>query len=458
MQSLLAMPIIKGRRCLGVLVLGNRLSRACFSPARLEVLELIVGQAASALEHARVHDALRVGEARWRSLVEGAPDIIALIDEHGLLEFVNRSGLRLIGDGEVRGAMALEPVLTPACVPRWREAVAAVLREGRAQELELEFTREVGEARWYVARLAPIELGEPGEPGGLTGSSTASEATDDRPRHPADVQLRAASPRKAVLVATDVSARKRAEADKQRLEAQLRQQQRLESLGTLASGVAHEINNPIQGIMNYAELITARARDSELVDEFAGEIIRESDRVAVIVRNLLAFSRQEAEQPFVEARLVELVEDTLSLVHAILRKDQIELLVDVPPQLPPVRCRAQQIQQIIMNLVTNARDALNSIYGQYDERKVIELRAQQLERDGRPWLRLTVADRGPGIAPEVLPRIFDPFYTTKGRDQGTGLGLAVSHGIARDHGGELSVDSELGRGARFFVDLPAVGR
>src|SRR5690606_16192230 len=253
--------------------------------------------------------------------------------------------------------------------------------------------------------------------------------------------------------ATDISASKQAEAEKRQLEAQLRQQQRLDSIGTLASGVAHEINNPIQGIMNYAELIHANSGQRELVEEFASEIDHESNRVAAIVRNLLAFSRQDATAEPEDASLGAVVEATLSLIHAVLRRDHIRVVVAIEPELPQTRCRAQQIQQVVMNLVTSARDALKSRYPEYDERKKIEI---AVERSDRPdWLRISVRDWGPGIPPEVLPRIFDPFFTTKDRNEATGLGLAASHGIAVEHGGELPVETEPGGGPRVVLQPPA---
>jgi signal transduction histidine kinase len=203
-----------------------------------------------------------------------------------------------------------------------------------------------------------------------------------------------------------------------------------------------------------AELINGRADDPETVREFADEITRESERVATIVRNLLAFSRQEGEQPFERSEVRALIENTLSLVRAVLRKDQITVIVEIPDGLPAVRCRVQQIQQIIMNLVTNARDALNDRYAEFDDHKRITIRARDVTREGRSWLRISVEDRAGGIPENIRARIFDPFFTTKGRDRGTGLGLAVSHGIAADHGGQLSVDSELGVGSQFHLDLP----
>jgi PAS domain S-box-containing protein len=426
-RSILALPLLKGERRLGVLVLENHLTTHGFGASSIEALRLITSQAASTLENAQLYTALRRSEARWRSLVDGAPDLIALLDERGAVVFRNHAGpLRGIDetdDGDEAGG-----ALEASASARWRDAVQGVLAYGERRELELEYLPGDGSSRWYAVRIAPIEVHR-----GL-GNERGSEH------------------RNAVAVATDITERKQAEVEKRELEAQLRQQQRLESVGTLASGVAHEINNPIQGIMNYADLIYGNSSDRELVEDFAKEINIESNRVAKIVRNLLAFSRQDASEEPEPVQMIEVVDSSLSLIRAVLRSDHIAVDVSAEPDLPQVHCRIQQIQQIIMNLVTNARDALNSRYGEYDDQKRIELRVQRSARSD--WVRVSVRDFGAGIPAEVLPRIFDPFFTTKGRDQGTGLGLAVSHGIAQEHGGELTVETVRGQGTCFILELP----
>ena len=266
-----------------------------------------------------------------------------------------------------------------------------------------------------------------------------------------DIDLRfarvdlAAPERGGIFTALDVT-------DRKQLEAQLRQNQRLESIGTLASGVAHEINNPLMGMINYAELIGSRAESEELA-RFADGIKNEGARIAKIVRNLLSFSRQVPETHS-SARLVDIVESSLSLVGSMLRKDRIELECDVSETLPAMVCRSQQIQQVIINLLLNARDGLNARYADADPGKVLCLEGRTLEDDQGAWIRLTIEDCGIGMSPEVMARIFDPFFTTKGRDQGTGLGLSISYGIVRDHDGRLTVESEEGAYARFHVDLP----
>jgi len=252
---------------------------------------------------------------------------------------------------------------------------------------------------------------------------------------------------------SDITERKRLEQEAKAMEAQLRQQQKLESIGTLASGVAHEINNPITGIMNYAQLIQDRLPSESPLTEFTGEIMRETQRVATIVRNLLTFARKE-QHSSIPASIGDIVEDTLSLIRTLIRRDQIALTVNVPADLPDLKCRSQQIQQVLMNLMTNARDALNERYPGGDPDKEMRVEAGLIEKQGRRWIRVTVEDHGMGIPPAVRERMFDPFFTTKPRDQGTGLGLSISHGIVKEHHGELTVESEWGKFTRMHMDLP----
>jgi PAS domain S-box-containing protein len=248
-----------------------------------------------------------------------------------------------------------------------------------------------------------------------------------------------------LAIVRDISERKA-------FEAQLRQSQKLESIGTLASGVAHEINNPLMGMINYAELISSRIGDESL-RAFAEGIKEEGDRVAKIVRNLLSFSRhdQEMHSP---ARMTDIVDASLSLIGSLLRKDFIQMEIDVPEDLPIVRCRSQQMQQVFINLVTNARDSLNTKYATASEDKRLRITSRVLQEGDKSWLRSTVEDSGYGIPEDVASRIFDPFFTTKARNEGTGLGLSISYGIVRDHSGRLTVESKPGQFTRFHVDLP----
>jgi PAS domain S-box-containing protein len=238
-----------------------------------------------------------------------------------------------------------------------------------------------------------------------------------------------------------------------KLEERLIQSQKIESIGTLAGGVAHEINNPINGIMNYAQLILDRAEEGSSSREFAEEILHETRRIAKIVRDLLTFSRHE-KHSHSPAQFMDIVSSVLSLIQTVMRHDQVVLELAIPEDLPKIKCRSQQIQQVLMNLMTNARDALNARYPGYSPEKRLRVFAALISKQDRKFIRTTVEDLGTGIPPEIREKIFDPFFTTKPKETGTGLGLSISYGIVKDHGGELSVESEPGRYTRFHVDLP----
>jgi len=250
----------------------------------------------------------------------------------------------------------------------------------------------------------------------------------------------------------DITEYRRAEQDRMEMESQLRQTQKLESIGTLASGVAHEINNPLTGIINYAQLIHDRIDDAKLCD-YAQGIIEEGNRVANIVKSLLSFSRQESEKHSLSS-ILDIIDSTLSLIGSVLRKDQIQLLVEIAPDLPLLQCRSQQIQQILLNLLTNARDALNDRYPEFDENKTLRISAELVKREERSWIRTIVEDHGIGIPADIIERIYDPFFSTKPKERGTGLGLSISYGLVGEHHGQLLVESEPNAYTRFIMDLP----
>ena len=241
------------------------------------------------------------------------------------------------------------------------------------------------------------------------------------------------------------------------MEAQLRQSQKLEAIGTLASSVAHEINNPISGISGYAELIAEGAFERDEVIAYSSEIKSATERIRTIVRNLLGFARKDDSPDKTTETIKDIVASMLSLVQTIMRHDQIAIQVDIPDDLPDILCRKQQIQQVIMNLLTNARDALNRKYPGYDDDKKIVITARALHNAGQPFVRTTIEDRGMGISADVRERMFEPFFTTKPAGKGTGLGLWIIYSIVKDHGGEIDVATSPGEFTRFSIDLPAAG-
>ena len=141
-------------------------------------------------------------------------------------------------------------------------------------------------------------------------------------------------------------------------------------------------------------------------------------------------------------------------MKVVLRRDGIAVLTEFEPGLPDLACRSQQIQQVVMNLLSNARDSLNARFAGADPEKHLHIRASRFREDGRSWIRLSVEDHGTGIPSDVLPKIFEPFYSTKPKESGTGLGLSISYGIVQNHGGRIEVTSEPGSGTTFRVLLP----
>lgn len=227
------------------------------------------------------------------------------------------------------------------------------------------------------------------------------------------------------------------------------------AIGELAAGVAHEINNPVNGIMNYSQV---------LLDELDGvgddasrdiltRIIKESERVAVIVRNLLAFARQR-DEVVEEVRIKEIIDDCVALLLYQLNKDGIIIEVDIPEELPCLRGNPQQLHQVFLNLLTNARYALNERYQGHDPGKRLAIRSSVVTLGGRSFVRITVTDWGVGIPQEIINRIFDTLFTTKPPGEGTGVGLSISKGLVRDHRGQLYLESVLGDYTTATVDLP----
>ncbi|MHB8521212.1 MAG: PAS domain S-box protein [Limisphaerales bacterium] len=384
----------------------------------------LVGSARDITERIQAEAALRASEQRFRTLVEQAPDAV-FIQAGNRFVYLNPAALILFG-GQHPEELLGQPVMERL--------------HPDFQQIVHERIRQLNELRQPVPRIEETYLR-------LDGSPVPVEVVAVPFNHQGQAG--------ALVFVRDVTERNRLAQEREAMEAQMRQQQKLESIGTLASGVAHEINNPVNGIMNYAQLIQDRLPAGSPLGEYASEILHETQRVTAIVRNLLTFARSD-KQSHSRARIADIVEATLSLIRTVIRHDQITLTVDVPTDLPEVICRSQQIQQVIMNLMTNARDALNERYPGHAPDKLMLVSAHSLEKEGRRWIRVTVEDHGNGILPAIRARMFDPFFTTKPRDRGTGLGLSISHGIVKEHAGQLWFETELGKGTRFHVDLPAV--
>ncbi len=255
-----------------------------------------------------------------------------------------------------------------------------------------------------------------------------------------------------VEVSLNITARKKADEERAIWQAHINQKQKLESIGTLASGVAHEINNPLNSILNYAQLIHNKTSEKR-TKTYSDGIIEEGHRVSEIVKNLLSFARQEKESHRPE-NINDIIRATVNLLNSVLRKNKIKMQIESENKLPQVNCRKQQIQQVLINLLTNAKDALNEKYPNSNANKIIKIKVSVNNDSDKNWLRTSIEDSGTGIDSNIIDRIFDPFFTTKPRNVGTGLGLSVSYGIIHEHHGRLMVVSEPGKFTRFDVDLP----
>ena len=239
------------------------------------------------------------------------------------------------------------------------------------------------------------------------------------------------------------------------LEKQLRHSQKMEAVGQLAAGIAHDFNNMLTVIQGNASLVLADCTDPAERPLLEG-IVAAAQRSAKMVRQLLTFSHKQTME-VTSMNVREILAPLAEMLPRMLG-EQITVRVDVPPHLPPVAGDSGMVEQMLMNLAVNARDAMPrggrlTIHAAVADVTAADLRVNQDARPGR-FLCLSVTDTGSGIAPDVLPRIFEPFFTTKPVGRGTGLGLATVYGIAKQHGGWIGVASELGRGTTFKVFLP----
>ncbi len=227
----------------------------------------------------------------------------------------------------------------------------------------------------------------------------------------------------------------------------------LAALGELAAGVAHEINNPTNGIINYAEILANESREGSKEHDILKRIIKEGERIANIVMNLLSFARDSREKKH-PVHIHEIINDALALTEIQLMKDGIRLKVDVPVNLPEIIAQPQQIQQVVLNIISNARYALNQKCPEADKEKVLVLTAREVTVDNSSYILITFYDNGTGIPAGILGNVMNPFFTTKPNRLGTGLGLSISHGVISSHGGRINIESAEGEFTKVTIELP----
>jgi PAS domain S-box-containing protein len=232
----------------------------------------------------------------------------------------------------------------------------------------------------------------------------------------------------------------------------------LASIGELAAGVAHEINNPINSIINFAQImIDEVSRGDVPAAEIPELIIKEGDRVASIVSSLLSFAREnEKEKKPIDAR--DVLDEVLALTETQIIKDGINLTIDFPRGLSKVVADFQQLEQVFLNIINNSRFALNQKHPKAHPKKNFVIHGIEETIDDVHYLEVTFLDYGTGIPSSIIDKIYNPFFSTKPSGIGTGLGLAISHGIITDHGGRLSFESSYGEYTKVTVLLPAIAQ
>ena len=362
---------------------------------------------------------IKASEAKYQDLYDNAPDMFASVDAlTGRVQHCNRTLADSLGStkAEIVGRPVAE-LHHPDCAAEVRTVFESPASAEPARDVELRLRRADGTTIDVSLNVSAVR--DAGGPG---------------------------AHRRAVW--RDITQRKRAEEALRESEAQLRQAGKLAAVGQLAAGVAHEINNPLAVIMGHAAQLRATSPDPD-VGARAEKMLASTKRVARIVRELQSFARPKPPD-LTAVQLAEVVERVVGLRQHTLAVSGVTVEEDIPLDLPRVHGDHGQLEQVVLNLLLNAEQALAHAQGPH----TITVR---LVSEGE-HVRLSVADTGPGIAPDILPRVFEPFFTTKPVGQGTGLGLSICYGIVQAHHGRMWAESPPGRGATFSVDLPALRR
>ena len=253
----------------------------------------------------------------------------------------------------------------------------------------------------------------------------------------------------------DLSMRKKLEAEREEMQRQLYQSSKLASVGELSAGVAHEINNPLNGIINFAQLLKdEESPRTEFERQMIDGIIDEGERIAKIVRGLLTFASANPHE-LRHVHFADSIKTSIALFGRQFEKDGITVEIDLEPNLPLVRADDSRLRQVVVNLISNAHHALKARPVDPLERKLFRITARRAGKTSE-LVRVEFYDNGIGIKREDLSKVFDPFFTTRRETGGTGLGLSISFGIIRDFGGTINVESEEGKFTRFIIELSAV--
>ncbi|HID62589.1 MAG TPA: GAF domain-containing protein [Anaerolineae bacterium] len=405
-RSEICVPLKVGQKVIGVIDAESTRLNA-FSEDDLRLLSTLAGQLALSLENARLYERVRWSEERYRDLFENANDLIFTLDRDFNITDANKVGERLTGYTleEARG-MNVSHFLSPKDLERARLFLANLLAGRPVQQpFEVEIMRKDGGK--VLCEITGRLIKKEGKPVGVH------------------------------CIARDVTERRR-------LQEQLLQSEKLSAIGQMISGVAHELNNPLTTVMGFAQLLQAEELGDQVKQDLE-KISQAAERARRIVRNLLIFARQHKPgKKYVDIN--EIIQRTLELRAYQLKVDNITVTLELDERLPRTMADPYQMQQVFLNLINNAHQAMVADRG----RGHLTVRSQM----AGDTIQVTIMDDGPGIPEKDMRRIFDPFFTTKEVGEGTGLGLAICYGIVQKHGGRIWAESEVGRGTTFTVELP----
>lgn len=430
-----ALPLLLGDSALGVIELNGANSENAatarsastrdFRDAAVRVLlQRFAAQVAQAMMAARLFQQLQSAKREWEMTFDGLVDGICIERLDGSILRVNRSMATLLG-------APVEDILGQTREQLYENMPGYVrLRSPQRTRSNVGGTEtRSGEFRF-------------GAPERIISETVFMLRFPDR-RQRARGQREEENGGHRVCVLRDVT-------ERHRLHEQLLQSEKLAALGELVGGVAHELNNPLATVVGYAQLLAGDADLSPSMQRQLDVIHTEAARASRIVGSLLAFARRE-EPRKIALDINECLRAVVQMRGYQLRADNTKIETDFAPDLPIVCGDSHQFQQVFLNILNNAHQAMAQWRGGGE----IRIATEKAPIDGENGVRVTLSDNGPGIAPDHLRRIFDPFFTTKASGEGTGLGMSLSLGIVADHGGRIWVESTLGHGARFIVELPA---
>ncbi len=361
----------------------------------------------TALELQQTHNHLKASETKYRLMFETSRDTIIIIDEQERVRDINSAGIALFGFMDRAEALSMETYFQIFFDARDAANFSRIIEEqGFVNGLEVEMVDRQGSKMSIMVSATARQ----GENGGLAG----------------------------------ITAMLRDLTEMRRMEKYLAQAEKLASIGQLASGVAHEINNPLGVIQCYANLIAkSQPSDPQILSD-VGIIRKHTDQCRQVVEALLNFSRA-AEPRMNETDVNACIEEVVSVLDLQLQKDKFNIERQFDAALPRITVDSNRIKQVLMNLLINAAQAMPE-GGRITVGTALKANGKQLA--------IAISDTGPGISKENLTKIFDPFFTTKGPEKGTGLGLSVSYGIIQQHNGTITVDSAHGKGTTFQILLP----